>query len=55
MSLRAVIWVFITEQLDQLLRSHPPSTSAISMPIVEQEYNLDELCVCLSTCMCPDL
>ena len=54
MSLGAVIWVFGTEQLGQLLRSHQPSTSSISVPLMEQEYNLDELCV-LFTCMCPDL
>ena len=45
MSLRAVIWVFRTEWLGQLLRSHQPSTSDISVPLVEQEYILDELCV----------
>ena len=45
MSLGAVIWVFGTEQLGQLLRSHQPSTLAISVPLVEQEYNLNELCV----------
>ena len=36
---------FGTEWLGQLLRSHQPSTAAISVPLVEQEYNLDELCV----------
>ena len=45
MSLRAVIWVFRTEWLGQLLRSHQPSTLAILVPLVEQKYNLDELCV----------
>ena len=44
-SLQAVIWVFGTEQLGQLLRSHQPFTLAISVPLVEQEHNLDELCV----------
>ena len=44
-SLRAVIWVFGTEWLGQLLRSHWPSTSGILVPHVEQEHNLDELCV----------
>ena len=44
MSLGAVIWVFRIEQLGQLLRSHQPSTLAILVPLVEQEYNLDELC-----------
>ena len=33
------------EQLGQLLRSHQPSTLAILVPLVKQEYNLDELCV----------
>ena len=45
MSLGAVIWVFGTEQLGQLLRSHRPSTLAILVSLMEQEYNLDELCV----------
>ena len=45
MSIRAVIWVFGTEWLGQLLRSHWPSASAISVPLMKQEYNLDELCV----------
>ena len=45
MSLGDVVWVFRAEQLGQLLRSHQPSTSAISVPLMEQEYNLDELCV----------
>ena len=44
-SLRAVIWVFGTEWLGQLLRSHQPSILAISGPLMEQEYNLNELCV----------
>ena len=44
-SLGAVIWVFITEWLGQLLKSHQPSTLAISVPLMEQEYNLNELCV----------
>ena len=44
LSLRAVVWVSGTEWLGQLLRSHLPSTLAISMPLVEQEYILDELC-----------
>ena len=39
----AVIWVSGTEQLDLLL-SHQPSTLAISVPLVEQEYNQEELC-----------
>ena len=47
MSLGAVIWVFGTEWWGQLLRSHRPSTLAISVPLLEQEYNLDELCVLL--------
>ena len=42
--LGAVIWVSGTEQLGQLLEGHQPSTSAISVPLVEQEYILDELC-----------
>ena len=37
-SLGAVIWVSGTEQLGQLLGGHQPSTLAISMPLVEQEY-----------------
>ena len=44
-SLGAVVWVFWTEQLGQLLGSHWPSTLATSVPLMEQEYNLDELCV----------
>ena len=38
-----VIWVSGTEQLS-LLISHQPSTLAISVPLVEQEYNQEELC-----------
>ena len=45
MSLGAVVWVFGTEWLGQLLRSHQPSTLAILVPLMEQEYNLDELYV----------
>ena len=44
MSLGAVIWVSGTEWLGQLPRSHQPSTLAISVPLMEQEYILDELC-----------
>ena len=43
MSLGAVIWVSGTEQLG-LLRSHQPSTLAILVPLMEQEYNQEELC-----------
>ena len=43
-SLRAVIWVSGTEQLGQLLGGHQPSTPAISVPLVEQEYIPVELC-----------
>ena len=43
MSLGAVIWVSGTEWLG-LLTSHQPSTQAISVPLVEQEYNQEELC-----------
>ena len=42
--LRSVVWIFGTEWLGQLLRSHQPSSSAISVPLMEQEYILDELC-----------
>ena len=45
MSLGAVIWVFGTEQLGQLLRGLQPSTLAILVPLMEQGYKLDELCV----------
>ena len=44
-SLKFVIWVFGNEWLGQLLRSHWPSTLVILVPLMEQEYNLDELCV----------
>ena len=40
LSLGAVILVSGTEQFGQLLRSHQPSTSAILVPLVEQEYIL---------------
>ena len=43
LSLGAVIWVSGTEWLSPLL-SHQPSTPATSVPLVEQEYILDELC-----------
>ena len=42
MSLRAVVSVSGTEWLG-LLRSHQPSTLAISVPLMEQEYNQEEL------------
>ena len=43
MSLRTVIWVSGNEWLG-LLISHQPSTLAISVPLVEQEFNQEELC-----------
>ena len=43
MSLGAVIWVSGTEWLG-LLRSHRPFTLAILVPLMEQEYNQEELC-----------
>ena len=42
-SFRAVIWVSDTEWLGLLL-SHQPSTLAILVPLMEQEYIQDELC-----------
>ena len=50
---RTVIWVSGTEQLG-LLSSHQPSTWAISVPLVEQEYAQDELSSCLFMCIHPD-
>ena len=41
-SFQAVTWVSGTERLGHLL-SHWPSTLAISVPLVEQEYILEEL------------
>ena len=43
MSLGAVVWVSGTERLG-LLRSHRPSTLAISVPLMVQEYDQQELC-----------
>ena len=43
-SLGAVVWVSGTEWLGQLLGGHQPSTSAISVPLTEQEYIPVELC-----------
>ena len=43
-SLGTVIWVSGTEELGQFLGGHQPSTSAISVPLVEQEYIPVELC-----------
>ena len=43
MSLGGVVWVFETEWLGQLLRSHQPSTLALSVPLMEQEYDQNEL------------
>ena len=45
MSLGAVIWVSGSEWFGQLLRSYQSSTLAISVPLMEQEYILDELWV----------
>ena len=42
MSLGAVVWVSCTKQLGQLL-SHQPSTQAILVPLMKQEYIQDEL------------
>ena len=42
-SLGAVVWVSGTEQLS-LSTGHQPSTLAISVPLMEQEYNQEELC-----------
>ena len=53
-NLRAVIWVSGTEQLG-LLVSHQPSTLAILVPLVEQEYILDELCTLLNQVHAPRL
>ena len=38
MSLEAVIWVLETEHFSQLIGGHQPSTSTLSMPLVEMEY-----------------
>ena len=43
-SLRAVVWVSGTEQLGQLLGGYQPSTPAILVPLMEQEYVPVELC-----------
>ena len=43
MSLGAVFWVSGTKCLGQL-SSHQPSTLAILVPLMEQEYNQKELC-----------
>ena len=43
-SLGVVVWVSGTKQLDQLLGGHQPSTLAISVPPVEQEYIPVEPC-----------
>ena len=43
LSIGAVVWVSGTEQLGPLL-SHQPSTPAISVPLMKQEYILDVLC-----------
>ena len=43
-SLGAVIWVSGTEWLGQLPGGHQPSTSAILVPLMEQEYIPVELC-----------
>ena len=42
----AVIWVSDTEWLGVLI-SHQPSTLAILVPLVVQEYNQEELCTLL--------
>ena len=42
-SLGAVVWVSGTKQLGRL-SSHQPSTLAIPVPLVKQEYNQKELC-----------
>ena len=42
--LEAVVWISQTEQLGQLLGGHQPSTLAISVPLIEQEYIPIELC-----------
>ena len=42
-NLKVVTWVSVTEWLG-LLISHRPSTLAISVPLMEQEYNQNKLC-----------
>ena len=42
--LRAVVWLSGTEQSGQLLGGHRPSTLAILVPLMEQEYIPVELC-----------
>ena len=42
---QAVVWVSGTEWLGQLLGGHQASTSAISVPLMKQEYIPVELCV----------
>ena len=54
-SLRAVVWASGTEWLGQLLRGHQPSTLALLVPLMEQEYIPVEWCAYLFTCMCPEL
>ena len=44
MSLGVVIWVFGTEHFGQLLGGHQPSTLAVLVPLVEEEYIQVELC-----------
>ena len=43
-SLRAVVWVSGTEQLGQFLGGHWPSTLAVWVPLVEQQYIPVEMC-----------
>ena len=38
-----------------LLTSHRPSTSAISVPVMEQSITRMDCVICLSICMYPDL
>ena len=42
--LGAIVWVCGTEWFGQLLGGHRPSTPAISVPLMEQEYIPVELC-----------
>ena len=43
-SLRAVIWVFRAEHSGDSQRGYQHSVAAITLPLVEQEYILEEKC-----------
>ena len=55
MSLRAVIWVSEFKHFSQLIGGHWPSTLAVSVPLMEKDYNPVKQCALFIHLHVPDL